>query len=425
MRHGILAQETIAFQKNLNFFNNLTELFEKLRQVSVKDLADHVIVQKLQKCILDESGISCNILIREDKYGIRISIPQMNPNHVLFDDLRQSFASTSNLVQLMDSDTTVVKGFVNPATGKIGGAFSKVVNDLHIPIPDLFNNRLTAKHLAAIILHELGHIWAHFYMFVATVRTSAIFDYLEKTLVFDDKEADQTKLHAKRVIAITTAGKAAHMSKSELESLYQLKSKQAIQFIIVSNIAEECKSDIGQNIYDPTTWEYLADEYAVRMGAGTELAVALDILARSSPLSRSHRSFARYLAFEVIKFTLLAVPGLTFLGIMLMAMDGSSNYHDDPEARFRRIRNQFIEQLKDKSLSKDELKSIDEDIKLLDGLLNDVKDRRQFISVIIEAVVPSLRRRRTVLDKVRILEQLAANELFNMAQQLRKESQPV
>lgn len=417
MRRTLFSPESISFQKDKSLFENIAKLIGTLRQVPEKELSNHEILQVLHKLILDKTGINTNIIVREDNHGMRVSIPMMNPNHTLYNEVRQFYATNSDLVRLMGPTDKSIRGTVNPKTGQIGGAFSKVVVDLTIPTSELKKDLFTDGELAAMLLHELGHIWSYFYYLGAVVRTSAIFEYLQRNL---NEELDD----AEREIVIVTAGKAAGMSDSELSQVKKVKGKQVLQFVIVSNLAEEIRSDVGENIYDHTTWEALSDEYAVRMGAGGELATGLDKLSRQG-FARSYRGFAKYLLFEVVKFALLLTPGFNLFGISLMVLDGSSDYHDDPEARFRRIRNQFIEAQKDKSLRADEIKAYQQNILLMDDLLKDVTDRRQFISVIAEAIIPSLRKRKSVMDKVRILEQLATNELFNIAQQIKSNLQPV
>lgn len=417
MYRTLFSKESISFQKDHSLFENLSKLLGQLRQQPLKEIPNHEILQSIQKLIFEKTGINVNLICKPDSNGIRISMPMMKPNHVLYDEVRQFFATNSDLVRLMGPTDKSIRGTVNPRTGQIGGAFSKVVSDLHLPSDVITKDLFTDGELAAAVLHELGHIWSYFYYMAASIRSSAIFEYLHRNLTdeLDDKE---------REVVITTAGKASGMSDSELKEVKKVKSKAVLQFVIVSNLAEELRSDLGENIYDHTTWEMLSDEYAVRMGAGTELATGLDKIQRQG-FARSYRGFAKYLAFEIIKFALLLTPGANGIGIILMVLDGSSEHHDDPEARFRRIRNQFIEAQKDRNLDPEMIKAYQQDIALMDTLLQDVKDRRQFISVIAEAIIPSLRRRRSVLDKIRLLEQLATNELFVISQQMKSELQPV
>lgn len=417
MKSPWISNEGISFQKNKKFFEELTAIIVKVRQIPEKDLSNHEILQDLQKVILKYSGINVNVICIQDSNGIRISLPMMTPNHVLLSTTRQMFSNSTDLIKLMGPTDKSIKAFANPATGMVGGAFSEMVHTLHLPSNEVLPNLFTEKEISAIILHELGHIWNYFYYFAATVRSSAIFEYINREL-HDEMDEKQ------RTFVISTVGRAASMSESEIKDLTQAKSKEVLQMVIVSNIAEQCRSDIGENIFDHTTWEALSDEYAVRMGAGTELAVALDKMHRRG-LSRSHRGWTMYMLVEVIKFALMITPGMTFFGVMLVIMDASSEYHDDPEARFRRIRNQLVQRSKEKDLSSEERKNHLQDIDTMDVLLDSVKDRRQFVSVLAEAIVPSLRKQKNVLEKIRLLENLATNELFVISQQLRNEAKSI
>jgi len=408
------SPESISFQKNEKFKIELTECIEQLQTADVRNGRNHEILQRLQKVIEDHSGISVNIIQKEDDNGIRIGMPMMTKNHVLFDEMRQTVASTTDLVRTLGNDK-FIKGFADPSTGRIGGAFSKIMVDLHLPNKDVFTSGLTAGMIAAVILHELGHIWCYYFYFGAVVRTSSVFEYLQRNLT---DELDERE----RIFVITTAGRAAGMPDSDIKAATNIKSKDVVQMVLVSNTADTIRSQLGANIYDHTTWESLADEYAVRMGAGVELATALDMIYRRG-LSRSHRGWTLYLFFEVIKLILIAIPGLNFMGVMLILMDASSAHHDDPEARFKRFRDQFVQGLKQPDITPDERKRFLENIDRMNALLAEVEDKRQFLSVIVEAIVPSLRRRKSTLDKIRILEGLATNELFILSQQIKSDLQ--
>ena len=186
--------------------------------------------------------------------------------------------------------------------------------------------------------------------------------------------------------------------------------------VIVSTAVAQTRAELGANIYDESSWEYLSDEYAARQGAGRYVVTALDKLYGGS-WNISFRSLPGYLFMEALKVGLfLFVPGLV---AMLMAMDADNTTYDTPEARFKRIRNQIVENLKDRKLSNDDILRLQADLAAIDQVLSHVTDRRQWIGAFIDTVIPKYRKARSQELLQQELEALVHNELFEKAADLR------
>ena len=102
-------------------------------------------------------------------------------------------------------------------------------------------------------------------------------------------------------------------------------------------------------------------------------------------------------------------------------MDGSGDgTYDRPGARFKRVRNQVVEAMKDKDITKDDMESLQADLNAIDDIMDRVEDRRQWAGVLWDNLIPSARKAHTQEQLQQELEDIAANELFIKAAQLKQ-----
>ena len=113
----------------------------------------------------------------------------------------------------------------------------------------------------------------------------------------------------KRVLVVPAAYKDSEvvvLGSDEYNEL--LNNKKVAEIVIITNIVKETVSELGCNIYDFSTWEYLADQYAARHGAGRYLATGLEKTYKSIG-DISFRSTSNYLAMEALKvFLIITIP---------------------------------------------------------------------------------------------------------------------
>jgi len=107
--------------------------------------------------------------------------------------------------------------------------------------------------------------------------------------------------------------------------------------------------------------------------------------------------------------------------LALAAMDSSGDgTQDTPEARFKRVRNQIVENIKNNTLSKNDVEKLNDDIKIIDSILKDVHDRRQFFGVIWDALNVFNYKQLNQKKLQQELEAIAANDLFIKAAEFKQ-----
>lgn len=219
-----------------------------------------------------------------------------------------------------------------------------------------------------------------------------------------------------------TVHKALKLKTDGVKKLAESTDKRVVEAVVLSNVMQKSTSELGSNIYDMTSWEYLSDQYAARMGAGRHLVIALDKVM-NSVFTPSFRSMPVFLAIEAFKILTTFSALLTFnpfplLAVMLTTMPGRDTY-DKPEARFQRIRNQIIENQKVKGLSREDSERLSADLLAVDQVISHVNDRRDFFTVLWHTFSSDFRNQHKAEELQKELERIASNDLFDKVNQLK------
>jgi len=347
--------------------------------------------------------------------GPAIMTPDVNKNHPLFNAMRRNYFTGQNTLNDLARHNGELRGMVNIKTGWVSGYFADVTGTLYMPASIINNMKFSTEEVAAITLHECGHMFTYFEYIARSLTTNFSLMQLQEDL-------SNTKAPDEREAVLVSFGKAARIGPEKLEELSKTTDKSVISAVVLTASAEESYSELGANVYDSTAWEYLSDAYARAYQAGLPLTTALDKLYRSG-FNISFRSMPVYLFYEAFKFIVL---GLTFwsgigipLAILLFAMDGSSSDYDTPEARFKRVKMEIIKDLKDPKISKSDTVRLTQDIEAIDELLKTIHDKRQFIGVLWDWVSIIGQKRVNYTNFQKQLEEFASNDLFVKAAQLR------
>jgi len=396
--------ESIDFQSGA-LFSELVLAINEIKKLNKKDVPDSEQIQNVAAVIRHHTDISIQLVISD--YGPCVEVPHINRNNVLVTEYMRGDVTSSDGMNMIAKASGVVRGGVSLGTSRITGVFKEITSRIHYPLNMLMGDKFSAEEHAAIILHEVGHLYLYFEFMSRTATTNQVLAGLSKALA----KADTAK---EREAVLINTKKALKLTDIDEQELAKSTSSKAVELVVISSVVQKSRSELGASIYDYNSWEYLADQFATRHGAGRYIVTSLDKLYRSS-WQKSFRSLPAFLAFEAIKLALLfAVPALS---VLLMGMDSDQVIYDEPGDRFKRVRNQIVENLKDRNLSKDDVESLEADLKAIDAISKNVNDRRQFVSVLIDFLSSSGKQRDYKLLQ-RQLEDLAANELFVHAQQL-------
>lgn len=110
-----------------------------------------------------------------------------------------------------------------------------------------------------------------------------------------------------------------------------------------------------------------------------------------------------------------------FFLITWTVSDGAEyqNVYDKLKIRYKRVREQLISRLKVKSLAPELVKNILEDLKVLDKIIEQTGEFSSILNVVGNIIYPSNWVLSSRKNAQRLLEELASNDLFIKAAQLR------
>lgn len=427
----IYSPESISFQNN-SFHKELTAIIDEHRNKnSIQDHNDFEIA--LNKCIKERTNISFDIHVGD--YMMSTEPPNIDKNSPLMEGYgwKNMSLSKQSLADIRASKDKELKAYLDPNTSFVNGYFSKLD-----PIRMYFNGSMfygnkslsykltdgreyTSGELAAIVLHEVGHIWA-FFDFMVRFRTT---NQVLATMV---RQLDGTEDFGQREIIIRETNDLLQLQNVDSEDLSR-KNNTTIYTVIVSNIARLNKSQSGNPGYDINSFEALADQFAARHGASRDLVTALDKLHQGSIY---RRGWVGYMFMELLKlifgglgiyaaFTGAIGTGayLFLVTLSLIFVDSHHDWYDKTGYRFKRIRNDLVQELKDPNTSKEDSARIRQDIEMIDDVNEKYKDHTQLVGLIYDYLIPSGVNKRKDIEFQQRLEEMSANKLFVYANQFK------
>ncbi len=416
-----LGLESIKFQSSA-FFNELTMLYVAAREsgLSESKLIDSKEVESIAKCIQHHTGLNVRISVNDS--GPSVGIPMVNKNHVFIEEWMREWLDNDDIYSKMKKAKGILKGTVDLEKARVSGIYSEVESTINMPY-SWFKGVMgvTPEECAAVTLHEVGHLFTYYEYMNRSVTSNQVL----AALSIGYANADNFE---KRKDILIAAKKALDLKQEGIEELASSTKSEIVAAVIIANLADKSRSELGVNIYDQNSWEYLADEFAARHQAGKHLITGLDKIIKAYG-HMSYRGRGTYLALEAIKLSLialgimsLATPAAGFVSAMIIL--GAINFimgdsdiviYDEPEARMRRIKQQIIQAMKDTKLSKETIVQLNEDLKMIDSVMEHVKDKRQFFGIVGDFLIPSMRKNRSYVVMQQELEKIANNELFAKA----------
>lgn len=418
LQEYVSSLEAIDFQYNALFFRELTAKIQAIRDSG--DYSDEELKKSgIDALIKEHTGISCTVKVDKEFRGYNAYVypPQLDKNHPLLNYWRRHVGGSADGLAAIKAAGKAVEGLVDLKRGRVAGVFANIPIRIYITIDLLRDsyNRFTASEVAAILLHEIGHVFTYFEFIVMTLTTNHALEAVSRALLSThDKEY--------KVRIVKEASKQLNAPLDDPEALAESTNATVIHTVILESKLRGMRSSLGSDIYDQRSWEYLADQYATRHGAGRELATALDKISRiyGDPSVLPSTLHVIIEAYKVVVFIGMSLTLFLLPVVILLMINPLVGDYDRHGERLTRIRQQLVEALKNRRLSKIYRDQLLEDIKAIDQLLAKVKDKSTLLEAIWKYLVPAGRKqwKQTVIQKE--LEELAANDLFVAAARLQQ-----
>lgn len=402
-----LGMEAIQVQSEM-LFKELTLAFQRIRDEKAfkgKALKDI----DVSGIVLKHTGIKLSFTVEDtDDMNAYVHIPTVDKNNPLVYNYFKPYLGSDDFDGIIkNKKMDQVLGWVDLAAGRLGGVYSEIEHKA-VVLRGMFQSRLlTCEEIAAVMLHEIGHLFTYYEFLGHTLTTNVILHAATQQFFGSDD-----KIRKVRIVHETC--KALKVDIDDVESLIECNDKEVFQTVFVRQKIMHTRSSLGTPVYDLTATEVLADQYATRMGAGRHLATGLDTIMRHYGGGSSYRTSAGHViatVFNVVLF--LFMTAITFgLFLLILFINPAMKTYDPPEARIRRIRNEMMVIIKSNKITKERKAEVMDDIKAIDLLLKRVEDKRGLIEMFYTSVLPSGRKQYQQLRFQVDLERLVNNDLF-------------
>lgn len=375
------SMESIAFQ-GPGFLNELTEIFEPYVDNKHPTKTDVTETNKaLMECVEKWVGIQYKEVIVVNELGWATTCPRYMNVDVHGEKLPPEW----------------VKPVIRTKGYKIDYKRGRIIGDTRffglilVWSPLLISRGVfTPAEAAAATIHECGHVFNHLEYGARLLRTNQpLFDMA----VNWNKATDASE----RIILIGKAAKEADLDNLDPKLYGDVKDFSELVLIFNDATFNQHRSEIGSIEYDYTMDEHLADVFAARFGAGMHLATLVSKLNRYSKetangLARASLStsimgtLVSSLIMAPISFPLIATFPAAAVALLTAIISVSTvrslykkiefSAYDGDKERIQRMVDQLTLRLKDKSIPKDLLKALAEEVRLAQVLADDITSER-------------------------------------------------
>ncbi len=427
-----LAQETIAFQKDdvgKQIEAVITEIFAKIRKndaYRAKDTARLCAdeLKKLSDITLNRFGLKTNFIPYDSGWGAMITFP-VNKYSILIKKVYRGYKFTEHDKVLKELNGQ--EGTVDLKNAKLTGMFSVYQHSLYLNFGMFVDIGLTPAELTAVTLHEIGHAFT-FYEFADRVESTN--QVLREIAASMKGKNDKNR----KLYLFTELGKATSGNKDEFVDMVDKLHNPIFGVELFKRVIKAVGSQLPNNKYDETTSEQLADNFATKFGYGRELVSVLSKTGSTSPYGLDE---ATAISIWIMFFQIaVMIMGLFFIGfpmsisllfvlvvgIITGTAFGFNVYqlgsgkmdmtYDTIRTRYKRIRDQIIEHLKDVTLNKEDMANLVDQISMIDNIMNDVKDEKGAFTVISDFIFSKNKAASDSIALQKLLEDLAHNDMF-------------
>ena len=424
-----VAMEAIGFQ-GPEVANKLAAYITDIMQERTGKEADASKARKdMIKYLKDTTGMKLDIIFDTDMAPCTLPF-HINPDTILgYKTLKDFYVEESNATMKRLKEVKN-RSHIDLDKGRVSGIFSEYETPIYMGYYAIRSMRLTPREIAAILAHEVGHCLVAYEMAFRTVRTNQILAAASKAAAGGDKGQYE--------YVLKTAEEVLDLKSGMFDEIKETKDQKTVMTVIMGKAERKTHDDslMGNTTYDITTFEALADNYAARLGLGKELVTGLEKLYRefgAAEFSSVARIAATMLDIYSVVSMISAVivmgsnpiMGALYLGLNMWGLyarlDGRdhNNVYDKLTIRFKRVKEQIIQYLKDKSLPAADVKRSLESVAHIEKTIAQISEYKGFLPAIFNMVDPASRAVNSARDIQQNLEAMVANDMYLKAAALR------
>lgn len=417
MNIGVPSLEFMEFQ-NDSFFKDLTTAIGLIRTYE-KPTTKVVFESGLETLINRRLKTKIELQVRDTPTLMAYAaLPDLNKTHpfMAIFGVSETDAQLGRFVANIDQTLRRI-GTVNIEQGEVSGVFSEIPVTVAIS-SGFFNSRASDAEIAAVILHEVGHVFTYFYYILHGTIGGFISTAIATAAAGAKGDSERKVLFEKgaRAMGIDNVGVSTllHQTPDQISEVFQS--------LYVNETMNRLRTQTGYGLYELKCCEQLADVFATRYGAGLALASGLFYLEKVHQQPRSRAMYVASMACATVQkllspITSAQIPGTNPL-ILLLTGEEVSPYDSFPD-RIKLIKQQMIEALKVKGLDEGDRKKFINDAEEIDRILKTVEYQPTFFKRIRNVIFPRNKRKLNALELQKTIEDMMYNETFIQAAKLK------
>lgn len=383
-------------------------------------------VRDLTNVIMERFGLLVKFIVEG---GIAAVLPfYVNRNHIFLRNYARGQVDIKKQTTFLET-AHGKKGTVNLQKARVGGFFSECEILLVMNFDHLFKvYKLTPAEAVAILFHELGHAFTVFeYSDRLEVANQVLQDVAK---VVTSKKTSTDRVYIYRQLKTLNA----QITEAEVEKLVsgnRIIGDLTWFKLVIGTVT----SQLTNEVYSRTSSEQMADNFVSRMGyyrafvSGYEKTNSLAELEKDKSLIKTRQ------LTDIISITLpivlaavtspalLSLALLTYLVTFAVLASSGENHkdytYDELKIRYKRVRNEAVNRLKDLNCPTEVVRPILDDIYFMDKIISETYRVSLASEKIANFIFKSAKDAKASVDEQQLLEDLAMNDLFIASAELR------
>lgn len=409
------ATESINFQGD-RFFKSLVDVVTRLRITRRYD-TDAINDSGFAETVKDYTGMTVRLNIEKNDLTptAYARVPDFDVNHPFIKPLARNngtYHRVGDSLNILANLGKEMRGGINLKTGKVSGFYSTIPLDVFITTALLNLSVATSEHIAATLIHEIGHHFSYF-EFLGVVAFGSIVVGATSARVMElhsDEERKDVIIMGSTLLGIDS------YENDDLDKM--VTNPENLHVVMLRNYVSKLYINGTTTPYDYRNSEQVADVFATRHGAGRYLADYITVIGKATfdaaTASRGVFTFAE--TGHVIYSVLKGIGGPAHAITTFYYSAPGVKVYDDPEARIRFIRQQLTNSISETE-GMDKARLI-RDVEVIDEILKDVEDKRDLITLFWESIPGPARSRRKQEEAAKQLESLLYNDLLFQAERV-------
>ena len=423
--------EMIDFQLNDKFGQDMELIITEICHSVEEDLPNNIIasleeIKDLEKLIFKRLGMLVKIIANGN---LALTTPLYSTNYHIF--VNQDYHGFENIEdqEKFLKASNGKSGYVDTKNAKLGGIFSEYKHSLYINIKALVNHyNLSPAQITAILLHELGHCFTNCEYSDRVSTNNQILATIAKEISKPTEKRNSEYVY--KQLSKLNPNTTAELVDKIVSGKRVITTSECFKFLMGS-----VTHQLSNVQYNETQSEAVADIFATRFGYGQQLFTAIEVLGQYGNEDYDKQmDFSENLALSIVciiqglLFVLVpvAIPLNIIFGIasivtgfyfttLLFKNAGESKKgytYDDFKIRYKRIRDQIVQEIKLKKYSIERAHQLADKIQFMDKVIKETAIYRTPIDKLLNAVNPKDILAKRSIERQQLLEDLASNELF-------------